>query len=156
MLSRLALMAAIMAWATPVIAETPYTCRRAEGVRQVGLRIMANGCGGPRADADSCYDAAALFIRVNTQLLQCPNIDRAGLRADLARARKLMSDMRAGSPGVAMRSEKRRIDYNRPRGFSAEESEYMACEARVRAACMQPSILGAQQCVSNSLWQCNR
>lgn len=42
------------------------------------------------------------------------------------------------------------------RGPSPEQSEYMACAARIHAACMQPSVLGAQQCVSNSIWQCNR
>jgi hypothetical protein len=42
------------------------------------------------------------------------------------------------------------------RGPSPEQSATFACEARVRAACMQPSVLGSQQCVSSNIWQCYR
>jgi hypothetical protein len=118
MLRRFALIVAILAWTPSALAQVPYFCRSAEGTRQIGLRNINSNCAGPRASPDRCYDAASLFIQVNRDLLQCPTVDRAGLRSDLARAQKIMQDMRSVSAGVAERSERRRIEYNRPRGHA--------------------------------------
>src|SRR5262249_28845046 len=107
-------VAALCIAASPAAAECFLD---SNATMAIGIRNMDDNCSG--AYYDRCYDAAALFIRVNGKLLDCPEVDRARLRGELTRARRIIAAIRQQSPGAEARSAERAREYNAPRGPEA-------------------------------------
>ena len=104
------------------------------------IAIMERTCRvGPQPPRyHSCNDQRSHIRAMSENILGC-----RGMPADIRQLAQSNARRFAGEHGDR-------------RGPSPEQSAYMACESQIRAGCMQPSPLGYQQCVSNSIWQCNR